>query len=99
MNDGVGPYKVMHRPELVEGRYTARAVEPDDIESIRKWRNAQIDVLRQSRPITPEEQVAYYARTIWPGKSSTTTDNILLTMFEDGVRKIGRQSCRERVCQ
>lgn len=84
MNGGRGPYCVMPRPVLSGQRITARAVEPEDIEPIRQWRNDQIDVLRQSRPIEPDEQLAYFERAIWPQKASSEPANILLSMFVGG---------------
>jgi RimJ/RimL family protein N-acetyltransferase len=89
MIQGDGPYRVMsNRPVLSEGSVAVRAVEPAHVEAIRLWRNAQIDVLRQSRSITPEEQVAYFERVIWPDKGADRPANILLGLFEDG-RMIG----------
>lgn len=89
MTEGAGPYRVMSkRPVLGDGLVVVRAVEPEHIETIRCWRNAQIDVLRQSRPITAEEQVAYFERVVWPDKKSDRPSNILLGLFEDG-RMIG----------
>ena len=84
MTDEQGAYRVMkRRPVLSEGSLLVRAVQAEDIEAIRCWRNAQIDVLRQSRPITPEEQSAYYERAIWPDKASDQPSNILLALFRD----------------
>lgn len=37
-----------------------RTIENDDIEKIRIWRNEQIDVLRQYKPITFNEQQEYF---------------------------------------
>jgi len=84
MTESAGSYRVMPRSILTEGPILARAVEPRDIEPIRRWRNAQIDVLRQSRPIAREEQVAYFERAIWPDKASATPANILLALVEGG---------------
>lgn len=89
MKLGTGPYRVMaQNPVLTDGVISARAIEPEHIEAIRGWRNDQIDVLRQSRPISAEEQLAYFARSIWPDKASDTPANILLGLFE-GDRIIG----------
>lgn len=85
---GFGRYRCMPRAAITEGRYSVRAVEPEDIEAIRQWRNAQIDVLRQLQPIAPEQQVAYYAREIWPAKCVMEPRNILLLYLEDD-RPIG----------
>ena len=34
------------------------------MESIRKWRNEQIDILRQNKPLTKDEQSKYYHQVI-----------------------------------
>lgn len=81
---GSGGYRCMPRAEIADGRYAVRAVGPQHIESIRRWRNAQIDVLRQTQPITPEQQTAYYAREIWPDKDAAEPRNILLIYLKDG---------------
>ncbi|MEQ9606155.1 MAG: GNAT family N-acetyltransferase [Kiloniellaceae bacterium] len=85
---GSGGYRCMPRAEIAAGRYAVRAVEPPHIEAIRQWRNAQIDVLRQAQPISPQQQTAYYAREIWPDKAVPEPRNILLLYLEDG-RPIG----------
>ena len=85
MTEGAGPYRVMsQRPVLGDGSVVVRAVEPEHIEAIRCWRNAQIDVLRQTRAITAEEQIAYFERVVWPDKGSDRPSNILLGLFEKG---------------
>jgi RimJ/RimL family protein N-acetyltransferase len=58
------------------------AVQPEHIEAIRLFRNAQMDVLRQSALISPEEQVAYYAASIWPEMGRPQPKNILFTYLE-----------------
>ena len=73
-------YLVMPRPRLEDGVLALRAVTPDDIESIRQWRNAQMDVLRQSAFITPEAQKRYFAEYIWPDKSFLQPRQILLAI-------------------
>ena len=83
MSLGLGPYRVMAQtPILTVGDLSVRAIEPEHIEAIRNWRNDQMDVLRQSRAISPNEQVAYFERAIWPDKASETPANILLGLFK-----------------
>lgn len=57
-----------------------RAVQPEDIQDIRRWRNAQMEVLRQDSEISEAEQIAYFERVIWPDYASQTPKNILLTL-------------------
>lgn len=83
MNASPQHYKVMPSPHLRDGEMTLRAVCPHDIESIRQWRNAQMDVLRQTAPISPEEQEKYFSLNIWPDKSSQQPKQILLAIEEN----------------
>ncbi|MEH6518708.1 MAG: GNAT family N-acetyltransferase [Halioglobus sp.] len=79
-----GSYACMKRPQIERGELAISAIEPKYIEEIRLWRNAQIGVLRQSRPITLEEQVDYYSRHIWPDKAVATPKNILFIYLIQG---------------
>jgi hypothetical protein len=77
-------YLCMPRSRLERGVYAIEAVQPDQIEAIRCWRNAQIDVLRQTAPISPEQQIAYYAREIWPALEQPQPSNVLVSYFGHG---------------
>ncbi len=46
--------------------YQLVAIRPEDIENIRLWRNAQLDVLRQKTLLSVEEQQDYFQKIIWP---------------------------------
>jgi RimJ/RimL family protein N-acetyltransferase len=81
-------YACMKHPVRRAGALSVRAVQLVDIEAIRQWRNAQIDVLRQSEPITPEQQEAYFATHIWPQFDSPQPDTILVS-YREGDRLIG----------
>ena len=71
-------YVIMPRSELSDGVITLRPLQQEDIENIRLWRNAQMDVLRQARPISPEEQARYFEQHVWPEKKSSQPRQILL---------------------
>lgn len=77
-------YIVMPRPRLKDGEFTLRAVQPTDIEAIRQWRNAQMDVLRQISTITPEAQQRYFAEHVWPQKILSNPEQILLAIEMNG---------------
>ena len=72
----------MPRPRLEQGGLAVEAVRPSDIESIRRWRNAQLRVLRQSARISPSEQAAYYRKNVWPDMRSRKPLNILLRYLD-----------------
>ena len=63
-------------------------MQDSDVELIRHWRNAQMDVLRQTSPIGFEQQQAYFANSIWPTLEQAQPTNILVTYHRDG-RPIG----------
>ena len=77
-------YVCMPRPMIVEGALSIEAVQPEHIERIRQWRNAQMDVLRQNSYISPEQQEAYYAEHIWPETSAPHPRNLLLAYKDEG---------------
>ena len=81
-------YACLPRLVLASGSYQVQTVQPDDIEDIRLWRNAQIKVLRQTKPITAEEQTHYFATQIWPSLDQPHPANILLTLSK-GRERIG----------
>jgi carbamoyl-phosphate synthase large subunit len=74
----------MPRPLLDDGELHLRAVNSTDIEAIRHWRNDQMDVLRQSEPISQEAQVRYFQETIWPDLISLEPKQILLAIERQG---------------
>ena len=77
-------YQVMPKSLLVNGDLLIRPVRPNDIEPIRQWRNAQMDVLRQSTLITKEAQQLYFEQFIWPDKLQPEPKQILLAIEHRG---------------
>lgn len=73
---------------LKVGSFSLVTVQEEHIESIRQWRNAQMDVLRQMEPISPDQQVRYYKEHIWPTLDRPNPRQILLSFLEGG-RHIG----------
>jgi RimJ/RimL family protein N-acetyltransferase len=65
------------------GDYAILPVQPDHIEPIRRWRNAQLDVLRQPAPITLAQQERYFALNIWPAMELAAPHNILMAFLLD----------------
>ncbi|MCP1500408.1 RimJ/RimL family protein N-acetyltransferase [Pseudomonas migulae] len=78
-------YQVMPNPRLSDGVLDLRAVQPADIEAIRQWRNAQMDVLRQTAPISPEQQERYFVEQVWPQTESLEPSQVLVTLERAGV--------------
>jgi hypothetical protein len=61
--------------------YSIIPVQPETINSIRVWRNKQMDYLRQKKPVSFEEQEKYYSENIWPDMRSPRPKSILVNYF------------------
>jgi len=85
---GPSRYACMPRERLERGDLWLAAVQPGDIEAIRQWRNAQIDILRQKAPISAQQQRTYYATQIWPALETREPANILVG-YHEGDRLVG----------
>jgi len=57
-------YNCLPIQELKLNNYSIAPIRYIDIQEIRRWRNEQIDVLRQEKIITPEQQTQYYESVI-----------------------------------
>lgn len=75
----------MSETSFVNGDYALTPVRQEDIENIRNWRNSQLDVLRQPKPISRAEQQIYYDDNIWPAMRQKEPDTVLLSYFMKGV--------------
>lgn len=64
--------------EVALEEYRIAPVNPNHIERIRHWRNGQMDVLRQLKPISEAEQRKYYQTRIWPEMALDRPKNILM---------------------
>lgn len=74
----------MQSPEIRLGMMVISPIQPEQIERIRIWRNEQLDVLRQTHPISADEQIAYFDDVIWPDMNSTTPHQILVGIHLSG---------------
>jgi RimJ/RimL family protein N-acetyltransferase len=81
----IRPYRVLNRETISDGHLELRAIEPDQIEAIRRWRNSQMSVLRQAKRIKKDEQMRYFTQCIWPEASSLTPNQILLSITQSGI--------------
>ena len=71
-------YKCLPKRIYQNGEYTLQAIQPEHVEKIRIWRNAQIDVLRQKEQILPNDQIEYFKNNVWPEMENKKPKNILL---------------------
>ena len=62
----INAYTCLPQQEFSQGDYTLRPLQRDDMEPVRCWRNEQIDVLRQDRVLSEEDQERYYREVVSP---------------------------------
>lgn len=59
-------YRCLPSQSIRHGDRRLEALQPELFEPIRRWRNAQIGVLRQQEPLTPEAQQRYVDSVVRP---------------------------------
>ena len=74
-------YKYFDYFPVEHGSYAIRPVQSDDIQLIREWRNAQLDVLRQSQEISEKQQEAYFKDKIWSELDDPHPSTILVSLY------------------
>jgi len=81
-------YTCLPGDEWVAGAYRIRPIARTDAEPIREWRNAQIDVLRQDRPLSPSDQDHYFEEVVRPQLLAPRPPQVLFG-FEQASELIG----------
>ena len=81
------PRGYRHFPDIdrSSGSLRIRPIHWEDREHIRRWRNAQIDVLRQAEPLSVVEQDRYFLEVVAPQLEMAHPPQILWAFEEDGV--------------
>ena len=79
-------YKILKTQVFQLGIYRLVPIRDEDKYLILKWRNEQITHLRQNKPLTIEEQEAYFKNVVAKLFEEEKTDNsilILITMYKN----------------
>ena len=64
MENNKRKYGFLASNKYCSNKYCLVPLREQDMESIRKWRNEQIDYLRQNKPLTKDEHSNYYHQVI-----------------------------------
>ena len=75
-------YKCLHSNVFHFDAYSIKPIEHSEIEQIRIWRNAQMDVLRQKISISYEEQISYFEKNIWPLFEEIQPNQIIFSFYK-----------------
>jgi RimJ/RimL family protein N-acetyltransferase len=74
-------YKCLKENKFEKHDYQIVTIRREDIENIRLWRNAQIDVLRQKHLLTFEAQQLYFQKHVWPTFQQENPSQILFSFL------------------
>lgn len=77
-------YKILPQLPVELENLKCDCLRAEDIESIRIWRNEQMAVLRQSIPISRQQQIVYFRRNVWPDLEADNPHQILFRLTEGG---------------
>ena len=71
-------YDLLKGGEWKQSGYSLSTIRKEDIELVRIWRNEQMDGLRQSAPISKDNQVDYFNNFVFNDFTNLTPQQILL---------------------
>lgn len=77
-------YHILPEKPLQEQDYELMSLRHRDIQSIRKWRNDQIEYLRQRWPISETAQENYWEQVVFPDFQTMQPAQILLSFLLRG---------------
>lgn len=78
-------FKVLNNNFFEFNNYSVVPYREEDKFKIKEWRNCQMDVLRQKRILTDEDQTNYYNTFILPSFSQTQPKIMLFSFLEKGI--------------
>mgnify|MGYP006095714435 CR=1 FL=1 len=76
-------YKVLNKQEFSNNEYRLVPIRNEDSYEIMKWRNEQIYHLRQSEPLTKEEQDDYFENVVGQLFGQEQPNQILFSFMKD----------------
>lgn len=77
-------YKVLNKQTFTSGNYSLVPIRFEDRNAIMKWRNEQIYHLRQAKPLTKEDQEAYFENVVTKLFGQEQPNQLLFSFLEDG---------------
>jgi RimJ/RimL family protein N-acetyltransferase len=75
-------YRALSTNEFANDEYTIIPIREIDILEIKRWRNEQIDILRQRVILSDQDQKEYYHKHVVPGFSAIQPKLILFSFLE-----------------
>ena len=76
-------YTCLKKNDYLFENYQLIPIRLEDAEEIRRWRNEQINFLRQEKPISNTEQIKYFEQVIVPTFQESNPSQILFSFLEN----------------
>ncbi|MDG0794584.1 GNAT family N-acetyltransferase [Cohnella ginsengisoli] len=76
-------YRHLSQARFALDGYSVTPIRLQDMYRIKTWRNEQIDVLRQTKPLTDEDQRAYFERVVEPSFADCEPRIMLFSYFQN----------------
>jgi RimJ/RimL family protein N-acetyltransferase len=77
-------YRCLNQQNFGEENYQIVPIRREDMGLIKQWRNEQIDILRQSRELSDEDQSKYWKVVIAPGFQEQNPKQLLFSFLHKG---------------
>jgi RimJ/RimL family protein N-acetyltransferase len=74
-------YECLASSSYCHGEYTLLALRQSDMSLIKDWRNQQVDVLRQKKQLTEEDQERYFSSVVVPSFNQKMPDLMLFSLL------------------
>jgi len=78
-------YRILRLNDYRHGDYRLVPIRLEDREAIREWRNAQVDILRQSAPLTAQDQDRYFRDVVTPLFTAEQPGQLLFSLLKADV--------------
>jgi len=76
-------YRALNKNVFSKGVYKVVPIHIQDMESIRIWRNAQIDVLRQKKELSSDDQIQYFKNVVKPLFEAEQPEQLLFSYLKN----------------
>jgi len=77
-------YRCLRHQQFYTDKYLLEPLRHRDIQKIKEWRNAQMDILRQNAPLTDAGQEVYFNDVVIPTFKAQKPEQVLLSYLYDG---------------
>ncbi len=75
-------YIALEQNNFSQGNYNIIPIRQEDMESIRKWRNAQMPILRQAVKLSSDDQALYFKNEVKSFFSDNETKQLLFSFLK-----------------